>query len=114
MTVDRGISLSEIAQKKLEGLLSEKKLSETGGLRVAVEGGGCSGLMYKCDLNTTNTLEDTIYFKDSGHQIFIDPQSMFFLAGLNIGYNDALTGAGFTFTNPMSTGSCGCGESFAF
>ena len=107
---DRNISVTEIAKNKIQEILKAKGGL---GLRVGVRGGGCSGFEYVCDVNRKAGSDDTVFFEGTDHQIFIAAKSMFFLTGLVIGYNDGLTGAGFTFENPNSTGTCGCGTSFS-
>jgi iron-sulfur cluster assembly protein len=112
-TTDRGIELSDLAKVKIRDLLKSKDISEKGGLRVGIQGGGCSGFEYVCNVNRKANNDDTVFFKGTDHQVFIDAKSMFFLTGLVIDYSEALTGAGFVFKNPNATGTCGCGISFA-
>jgi iron-sulfur cluster assembly protein len=107
---DRNIKLTEVAKIKVAETLKSKNGT---GLRIGVRGGGCSGFEYVCDVNRKSNSDDTVFFEGTDHQVFIDAKSMFFLTGLVVDYNDGLTGAGFTFENPNSTGTCGCGTSFA-
>jgi iron-sulfur cluster assembly protein len=83
-----------------------------GGLRVAVVGGGCSGLSYKLDFQKEPQPQDKVFEQD-GVKIFIDPKSFLYLKGLTLDYSSGLNGTGFTFKNPNASKSCGCGTSFA-
>lgn len=81
-------------------------------LRIAVEGGGCSGFKYEITLDEQVSDEDQIFDKN-GAKVIIDPISIEFLAGAIIDYTDELIGAKFTIDNPNATASCGCGTSFS-
>ena len=81
-------------------------------LRVAVEGGGCSGFQYDIDLAETAEDDDLVLEKD-GQAVLIDSVSLPFLAGAVIDFTDELIGARFTVQNPNATSSCGCGVSFS-
>ena len=83
------------------------------GVRVEVKGGGCSGFQYVMNLERTGREGDQIV-KVDGVQVFVDEQSMLYLEGTEIDYEESLQGQGFRFKNPNVTGSCGCGESFQF
>ena len=80
-------------------------------LRVAVEGGGCSGFQYRIDLDEVQA-EDTKLTED-GETVVIDPVSLPFLAGAVIDFADELVGARFVIDNPNAASSCGCGVSFS-
>ncbi len=80
-------------------------------LRVAVEGGGCSGFQYDIRLDTPET-DDLVLEKD-GERVLVDQISLPFLAGATIDFTEELIGARFTIDNPNATSSCGCGTSFA-
>lgn len=80
-------------------------------LRVAVEGGGCSGFQYEIKLDTP--AEDDVILEGAGQKVLIDPVSMPFLAGAVIDFTDELIGARFAIENPNATSSCGCGTSFS-
>lgn len=81
-------------------------------LRVAVEGGGCSGFQYDIRLEAAADAEDLVLEKD-GAQVLIDPVSLPFLADAEIDFADELIGARFVINNPNATASCGCGTSFS-
>ncbi|MCC6948920.1 MAG: iron-sulfur cluster insertion protein ErpA [Bradyrhizobiaceae bacterium] len=81
-------------------------------LRVAVEGGGCSGFQYRFDIERGSAPDDLIIEKD-GARVVIDPVSLQYLTGSQIDFVDELIGASFRVENPNATASCGCGTSFA-
>lgn len=92
------------------------RLAETEGrpvmLRVAVEGGGCSGFQYQLDLVETAAVDDLLIQTD-GQTALIDPVSVPFLKGSEIAFVDELAGAQFVVRNPNAATSCGCGVSFS-
>ncbi len=81
-------------------------------LRVAVEGGGCSGFQYDLKLEETPAADD-IVLEGAGQRVFIDPVSLPFLENATIDFTDELIGARFVVQNPNATSSCGCGISFS-
>jgi iron-sulfur cluster assembly accessory protein len=85
---------------------------EGGALRVAVEGGGCSGFQYDIKLEDTPAADDLVLEKD-GARVLIDPVSLPFLADAEIDFTEELIGARFVVNNPNATSSCGCGTSFS-
>ncbi len=80
-------------------------------LRVAVEGGGCSGFQY--DIRMDAAAEDDLILEGHGQRVLVDPVSLPFLAGAVIDFADELIGARFTIENPNAASSCGCGTSFS-
>jgi iron-sulfur cluster assembly accessory protein len=82
-----------------------------GGLRVSVQPGGCSGFKYGLLIEDA-AAEDDLVIGQSGWSVFVDPFSAQYLNGVTIDYVTSMQGSGFTFTNPNSTGGCGCGSSF--
>ena len=80
-------------------------------LRVAVEGGGCSGFQYEIKLDTP--ADDDIVLEGSGQKVLVDPVSLPFLENAVIDFTEELIGARFTIDNPNATSSCGCGTSFS-
>lgn len=80
-------------------------------LRVAVEGGGCSGFQYQIDLD--EAAEDDLVLEGSGQKVVIDSVSLPFLADATIDFTEELIGARFVIENPNASSSCGCGTSFA-
>jgi len=105
------VRLTEKAGKKLAGLLERQKRPE-GALRVAVIGGGCSGLQYKMDLVDGPAHKDILVDSQNVH-IVVDPKSALFVSGSEIDYSDDLQKGGFKVTNPNAEAHCSCGESFA-
>ncbi len=81
-------------------------------LRVAVEGGGCSGFQYDIRLESAPESDDLVLEKD-GIKVLVDPVSLPFLANAEIDFTDELIGARFVVNNPNATSSCGCGTSFS-
>jgi iron-sulfur cluster assembly protein len=106
------IHLSERAAQKIRALLEKEGVSpEQGGLRVGVQGGGCSGLSYAMRLDTQARNRDKI-FEEHGARIFVDPKSLLYLNGTTLEYEETLMRQGFVFQNPNAARSCGCGSSF--
>jgi iron-sulfur cluster assembly protein len=106
------IHLSEHAAKKIIALLAKEGVpAETGGLRLGVQGGGCSGLSYAMRLDTQARDRDKV-FEEFGARIFVDPKSLLYLNGTTLEYEDTLMRQGFVFQNPNAARSCGCGSSF--
>jgi iron-sulfur cluster insertion protein len=81
-------------------------------LRVAVEGGGCSGFQYEITLDETPAEDDLVLERD-GQRVLIDPVSLPFLANAEIDFSEELIGAKFVINNPNAASSCGCGTSFS-
>ena len=107
------IHLTERAALKIRALLEKDGVSpKQGGLRVGVQGGGCSGLSYAMRLDTQARDRDKI-FEEHGARIFVDPKSFIYLHGMILDYEETLMRQGFNFINPHSTKSCGCGSSFS-
>ena len=80
-------------------------------LRVAVEGGGCSGFQYEIALDEAR--DDDLVLEGAGERVVIDSVSLPFLASATIDFADELIGARFVIDNPNATSSCGCGTSFS-
>ncbi|TAE31115.1 MAG: iron-sulfur cluster assembly accessory protein [Cytophagales bacterium] len=106
------VTVSEIAKNKIVELRQKDGFSENHAIRVAVEGGGCSGLMYDLQFDATQQPTDHLV-EDKGIKILVDRKSLLYLAGTELDFSDGLNGKGFQFRNPNATRTCGCGESFA-
>ena len=91
---------------------AENVQPEVGGLRVAVQPGGCSGFKYSL-LIEDKPAEDDAVISQGGFNLFVDPFSMQYLSGVTIDYVTSMQGSGFTFKNPNASGGCGCGSSFS-
>ena len=106
------IHVTEKAATKIQELLAKEGVAaETGGLRVGVQGGGCSGLSYAMRLDTQSRDRDKI-FEEFGARLFVDPKSLLYLNGTILEYEETLMRQGFVFQNPNAARSCGCGSSF--
>jgi iron-sulfur cluster assembly protein len=106
------IAVSERAAKKILALLAKDGVSpDQGGLRVGVQGGGCSGLSYAMRLDTQSRDRDRV-FEEFGARVFVDPKSLLYLNGTTLDYEETLMRQGFVFVNPNAARSCGCGSSF--
>jgi len=108
---ERLISVTERAASKLASLLEEKGKPE-GALRLAVVGGGCSGLQYVMDLVDGPKERDILVPTHNVHLV-IDPKSALFVSGSVLDYSEDLQKGGFKVTNPNAVAHCSCGESFA-
>ncbi|GAA4452232.1 iron-sulfur cluster assembly accessory protein [Nibrella saemangeumensis] len=106
------VSVSEKAKEKIVELRQKEGLQDNYAIRVAVQGGGCSGLMYDLQFDATEQPNDHIV-EDKGVRILVDRKSLLYLAGTELDFSDGLNGKGFQFKNPNASRTCGCGESFA-
>ena len=105
------IALTERAAKQIRKIKEDQNLDSELYLRVAVEGGGCSGLSYKLGFDI-KTDDDDIY-ESCDMEVIVDPKHSIYLNGIMIDYPDGLDARGFTFENPNASEACGCGSSFA-
>ncbi len=104
------ITLTESAVKAVGRFIGSSD-KPTGGLRIEVTDGGCSGLSYGLRLEANESQDDTVI--DCGEvKVFVDPLSLPKLDGMSIDFVDSLDGSGFKFTNPNAVKSCACGSSF--
>ncbi len=104
------IHVTEKAAKKIRELLVKEGVSE-GGLRLGVQGGGCSGLTYAMRLEARARERDKV-IEENGARVFVDPKSFVYLEDVTLDYEETLMRQGFVFQNPRATHSCGCGSSF--
>ena len=100
------------ASDRLLGLLKKQGKIDYGALRVAVVGGGCSGLQYKMDL-VDGPLDRDIMVTSNDVRVVIDPKSALFIAGSQLDWSDDLQSGGFKVSNPNAEVTCSCGESFS-
>ena len=105
------VHISEKAAQQVIKLSSREGRAEHG-LRVAVQGGGCSGLTYKLSLETEEKPNDKVY-QEHGIKLLVDGKSLIFLVGTELDFSDGLNGKGFVFANPNAKKTCGCGTSFS-
>jgi len=108
---ERLIKVSPSAARKVSSLL-HKQGRPNGVLRVAVVGGGCSGLQYKMDLQDQPANRD-ILVESAGIRVVVDPKSALYVTGSELDFVDALQDGGFKVKNPNAASSCSCGESFS-
>lgn len=108
---ERLIKVTASAAKKVSSLLTRQGRAN-GVLRVAVVGGGCSGLQYKMDLQDAPASRD-IMVETGGIKVVVDPKSALYVTGSELDYVDALQEGGFKVKNPNAATSCSCGESFS-
>ena len=106
------VILTENAASQIKSMVAEQKEHAGKTLRVFVEGGGCSGLQYKMDLQDAPANRD-IVVQSGGIQVVIDPKSAIYVTGSELDYVEALQGGGFKVKNPNAATSCSCGESFS-
>ncbi|MEO6982765.1 MAG: iron-sulfur cluster assembly accessory protein [Edaphobacter sp.] len=112
----KGIQITDKALKQIRVAMSKENVSpEQGGLRVGIQGGGCSGLSYNIRFDTQPRERDRVYAfgeDEAPVRLFVDPKSFIYLHGMVLDYEATLMRQGFNFINPNSTKSCGCGSSF--
>jgi iron-sulfur cluster assembly protein len=106
------ITVSESAKEKVFNLMREENRPQNSIIRVGVAGGGCSGLSYQLEFDTTLKEGDQV-FEDKGVKIAVDKKSFLYLVGTELDYTGGLNGKGFVFNNPNASRTCGCGESFS-
>ena len=104
------VTVTERAVRRIAEILVGDQAASV--LRIAVEGGGCSGFQYRFDIDQASAPDDLVIERE-GARVAIDPVSLQYLAGSRIDYADELIGAAFRIENPNATASCGCGTSFA-
>ena len=104
------VQVTPKAVQKIREAFEREKV--TGGLRLGVLGGGCSGLSYQFKFDPKPRATDQVLnFEDVN--VYIDPKSFVFLDGMTLDWKDSLIQSGFEFENPNATKSCGCGTSFS-
>ncbi|HUU32973.1 MAG TPA: iron-sulfur cluster insertion protein ErpA [Vicinamibacterales bacterium] len=105
------INVTEAAAGKIRELLTEEGKADSG-LRVFVQGGGCSGFQYGLMIEESGGVGDQL-FESNGVRLFVDPVSLSYLKGAEVDFVDTITGGGFTIKNPNASSTCGCGSSFS-
>ena len=104
------VGLTEAAARRIKAVVAGEPAGA--GLRVAVEGGGCSGFQYEIGVAKGADAGDLVVERD-GARLFVDPVSLPFLLGAEIDWAEELIGASFKVRNPNAKSSCGCGVSFS-
>jgi iron-sulfur cluster assembly accessory protein len=105
------VSVTENAARKIQELMSQEPEGHVSVLRIAIQGGGCSGFQYALGFDRGPQDGDN-EIESNGVRVVIDPFSAPYLAGSEIDFVDALMGAGFAINNPNVQAACGCGSSF--
>ena len=105
------VNITENAKKQAIKLMEEEGKSGFF-IRVGVQGGGCSGLMYQLTFDNHMNEEDKT-FEDNGMKVVVDKKSYLYLLGTTLDFSGGLNGKGFQWGNPNASRTCGCGESFA-
>ncbi len=107
-----GVQLTGTAVARVRKLMEDGKIPVSGGLRLAVQGGGCSGLSYAVRFDAQPAEADKVFEFEGDVRVFVDPKSLIYLAGMVVNYKSDLMQQGFVFENPNAKKSCGCGSSF--
>jgi iron-sulfur cluster assembly protein len=109
----KGIQVTEKALVRIRVAMAKEGISPTeGGLRLGVQGGGCSGLSYNIRFDSQPRERDRVFQYDDV-RVFVDPKSFIYLHGMILDYEESLMHQGFEFRNPNAKKSCGCGSSFS-
>ena len=106
-----GVALSQAAQEKVRSLLAQEGRDDLR-LRIAVQPGGCSGLIYQLFFDERELENDAVVSFD-GVEVVVDAMSIPYLNGATIDFEDTIQKQGFTIDNPNAQGSCTCGDSFS-
>lgn len=104
------LTITDRAQSELHKIMHEENAIEKNGIRIQIQQGGCSGLVYKINFGEPGT-EDTV-LKLKGIEVYIDPKSNDYLKGVYLDYQSGFSGRGFVFDNPQAVKTCSCGDSF--
>jgi iron-sulfur cluster assembly accessory protein len=104
------INVTELAASKITEILAEEN-KQASGLRVFVQGGGCSGFQYGLMIEDEPAAADQV-FESNGVKLYVDPISIRYLKGAQVDFVDNIAGGGFTIKNPNARATCGCGQSF--
>ncbi|HXH32044.1 MAG TPA: iron-sulfur cluster assembly accessory protein [Bacteriovoracaceae bacterium] len=105
------ITITNKAIEQIKAISFKDNPDGSKGLRLAVTGGGCSGLSYKIEFSPAKDKDNVLEFGDV--KVLIDPKSVIYLKGIVLDFKDGLNGKGFVFDNPNAKNTCGCGESFS-
>jgi iron-sulfur cluster assembly accessory protein len=106
------VTLTETAMTEVKKFIDAENAGPESGLRIRVVPGGCSGFSYSMQIEDGPRPGDEI-LNNEGLKVFVDTFSRQYLEGVQVDYVNSVMGSGFTFNNPNSTGSCGCGSSFS-
>ncbi len=110
--MELGVQISEKAAEKIKYFAARDGIEGSVGVRVAVKGGGCSGLTYDLAITGEELATDKVV-EQHGVKVMVDKKSYIFLVGTELEFSDGLNGKGFVFVNPNAKKTCGCGTSFS-
>ncbi len=105
------VSLTERAARQVKRIIEEEKIPPGQFLRIAVKGGGCSGLSYSLGFDERSG--DDEFYTTQNVEVIVDKRHILYLSGISIDFHDGLDARGFVFNNPNATSTCGCGTSFS-
>ena len=105
------VTLTQGAVTELKKLIDQQELGAEFGLRLGVEGGGCSGMSYILGFDTKKDGDSE--YEIEGIRVFMNKAHGMYLAGMEVDFKNGLDARGFTFNNPNATSTCGCGSSFS-
>ncbi len=105
------IDITPKALDEIRNISANENADGKKGLRLAVTGGGCSGLSYKIEFGEEKPKDNILNY--DGIRVLVDPKSLIYLKGIVLDFKDGLNGKGFVFDNPNAKNTCGCGESFS-
>lgn len=106
------VGITDNAAQQISKLLVKQQIP-TGGLRVGVKAGGCSGFEYVFEWEAAPKDTDIVYDTPTGARVWVDPRSHRLLDGTTLDYDTSLLSRGFVFQNPHAKSTCGCGQSFS-
>lgn len=110
-TTQELVKLTPRAAEKVKAIRDEEKIEPSYGLRLKVQGGGCSGFAYDLFFDQAQDADQS--FESQGIRLVCDQMSLMYLVGTEIDYVESVQGSGFKFTNPNVKSTCGCGSSFS-
>lgn len=105
------ITLTERALKEVKTIMKDKNVPAEYGLRVGVQGGGCSGLSYLLGFDKAKDADEV--YELEGVNLIMDKKHAMYVLGMEVDFQDGLNARGFTFNNPQASSTCGCGSSFS-
>jgi iron-sulfur cluster assembly protein len=105
------ISLTERAVQEVKNIIVEKNVPDDYGLRIGVQGGGCSGMSYLLGFDKAKDADET--YDLDGLKLIMDKKHAMYVLGMEVDFQDGLNARGFVFNNPQAKSTCGCGSSFS-
>ena len=105
------ITITEKALAEVKVIMQDKNVPEGYGLRIGVQGGGCSGMSYLLGFDKAKEADET--FDLDGVLLIMDKKHGMYVMGMEVDFQDGLNARGFTFNNPQAKSTCGCGSSFS-